>query len=210
MAVPYALAAVSASIGFVVGSEKAQLLGGLAKAKAFLGLKSAAVDLQRPEAILSEALRLTRETPQHCGVLSTTQLQGGVASRMVQLREPFGVQEEDGEVTVNFFTTATSRKVQELEKDPRCALLYWNPDTLTYVTFSGEAQQKPQSVAKAFWRPWMQILYKDPKLYRAWHLHVQRIQVVSIGRLESYRKDWRPIEIEKVADGWKVLCDGTE
>lgn len=174
---PYAaVAAISASLGAVLGSEKVQVYGALAKVKGWLGFKAAAVDFTEPSAVLAEALNLAKATPQDCGVLSTRQLRGGVASRMVQLKEPFGVQEEDGKVKVNFFTSQASRKFSELKSDPSCALLYWNPETLTYVTFQGRAEEKSPSEGNNFWREWMQILYKDPKLYTAWHLHVQKIQ----------------------------------
>ncbi|CAK9045203.1 unnamed protein product [Durusdinium trenchii] len=204
-----AVAATSGALGLAIGSEKVQLMGGLAKVKAWLGFQAAAVDLTQPDAVLGEALSFAKATPQDCGVLSTRQ-GGGVASRMVQLKEPFGVQEENGDVRVNFFTSSASRKFKELLADPNCALLYWNPETLTYVTFQGRAEPKPPAEAKSFWREWMRILYKDPGLYTAWHLHVQRIQVVSIGRLESYRHDWRPVELERSQGSWKILCDGTE
>ena len=209
---PYAVvAALSASAGAILGSEKVQVYGALAKVKGWLGFHAAAVDVNEPQAILTEALRLAKATPQECGVLSTKHLEGGVASRMVQLKEPFGVQEEDGKVKVNFFTSEASRKFKELRADPKCALLYWNPETLTYVAFQGYAEEKSAGETKSFWKDWMQILYKDPKLFTAWHLHVQNIQVVSIGRIESYRKDWRPVELEQAKDGsWKVVCDGTE
>ncbi|CAK9044986.1 Putative_PNPOx domain-containing protein [Durusdinium trenchii] len=130
-----AVAATSGALGLAIGSEKVQLMGGLAKVKAWLGFQAAAVDLTQPDAVLGEALSFAKATPQDCGVLSTRQ-GGGVASRMVQLKEPFGVQEENGDVRVNFFTSSASRKFKELLADPNCALLYWNPETLTYVMAS--------------------------------------------------------------------------
>ncbi|CAL1147885.1 unnamed protein product, partial [Cladocopium goreaui] len=96
------------------------------------------------------------------------------------------------------------QEFSELKSDPSCALLYWNPETLTYVTFQGRAEEKSPSEGNNFWREWMQILYKDPKLYTAWHLHVPWMRCEPMRRLESYRKDWRPVELEWVNDGsWK-------
>ncbi|CAJ1327279.1 unnamed protein product [Effrenium voratum] len=129
---------------------------------------------------------------------------------MVLLQEPFGVKEEGGQVKVHFFTSSTSRKFQELRADPRCAVLFWNPETITYVLFQGRAEQKSDQEANAFWRAWMALFYKDAQLYTAWHLNVDRVQVVSIGRFESLRKDWRPMELERSKGQWQVVCDGTE
>ncbi|CAE7245493.1 unnamed protein product, partial [Symbiodinium pilosum] len=105
----------------------------------------------------------------------------GVASRVVQLREPFGVKREGDSVVVHFFTSAASRKFRELSCNPSTALLCWNPETLTYVTFQGRASELKAAEGKGFWREWMQVLYKDPQLFSAWKLEVQRLQVVSIG-----------------------------
>ena len=41
-----------------------------------LGFHAAAVDVSEPQAIVTEALRLAKATPQECGVLSTKHLQG--------------------------------------------------------------------------------------------------------------------------------------
>lgn len=41
-----------------------------------LGFHAAALDVNEPQAILTEALRLAKATPQDCGVLSTKHLEG--------------------------------------------------------------------------------------------------------------------------------------
>eukprot|EP00439_Symbiodinium_sp_Y106_P019823 s6723_g2.t1 len=156
-----------------------------------------------------EALNLTKATPQSCGVLSTIQ-SGGVASRVIQLREPFGVRRDGDDVSVHFFTSAASRKFRELSQNPKTALLCWDPQTLTYVTFQGSARELSAAEGKGFWREWVQILYKDTNLFSAWRLDVERLQVVSIGHIESFRKDWHPVELERTSSGWKVVCDGRE
>ena len=46
-----------------------------------LGVHAAAVDVSEPQAILTEALRLAKATPQECGVLSTKHLQGAFWER---------------------------------------------------------------------------------------------------------------------------------
>ncbi|CAE7039321.1 pdxH [Symbiodinium sp. CCMP2592] len=203
------VAAASASAGIYVGSEKEQIKAAYAKVRGRLGFRPQSVDLASSAAILEEALNLTRATPQNCGVLSTVQ-SGGVASRVIQLREPFGVRRDGDDVSVHFFTSAASRKFRELSQNPKTALLCWDPQTLTYVTFQGSAQELSAAEGKGFWREWMQILYKDTSLFSAWRLDVERLQVVSIGHIESFRKDWHPVELERTSSGWKVVCDGRE
>ncbi|CAE7579018.1 unnamed protein product [Symbiodinium natans] len=168
------VAAASAGAGAYLGTEKDTMVAAYAKVKSMLGFRPQHVDLSSSSAVLEEALRLAKATPQQCGVLSTIQ-SGGVASRMIQVREPFGVHREGDNLSIHFFTSATSRKFGELSQNPGAAILYWDPQTLTYVAFQGRAHELTAAEGKGFWREWMRMFYKDSKLFSAWRLDAFRL-----------------------------------
>mmetsp|Transcript_97718 Transcript_97718/g.276427 ORF Transcript_97718/g.276427 Transcript_97718/m.276427 type:complete len:217 (-) Transcript_97718:120-770(-) len=210
-----AVAATSALGGAYISTErdKFRLVYNVVLDRIGLSKSDCKIDLADPRSVLAAAVRFARETPESCAVLSTLQTSGGVAARVVLLQDPFTLkQEEDERIVICFNTTRFSRKYSELCRDGRAAITYWNPTKLTYVTFIGCAEQVPAEEANELWRDWLRMFYKgDTDLYTAWRFNVSNIQVVSIGQLESHRRDWRAVELEACVGGsWRVVCDGTE
>eukprot|EP00928_Gymnodinium_smaydae_P084690 TRINITY_DN67987_c0_g1_i1.p1 TRINITY_DN67987_c0_g1~~TRINITY_DN67987_c0_g1_i1.p1 ORF type:complete len:233 (-),score=35.37 TRINITY_DN67987_c0_g1_i1:354-1004(-) len=209
------VATTSAAAGAYAYKEQDRLRSGMMSVLIKLGVRpaSTSVDTTDAKAILATALRLARETPGSSAVLSTVQLAGGVTSRVMLMQDPFTIKEgADDSVDVYFNTTRLSRKYADLSRDGRASIMFWNPTTLAYVNLEGYAEELPSQHANELWRDWLRLFYKSHSdLYTAWRFRAKNIQVVSIGHLESTRRDWRAVEIEaSVTDGWRVVCNGAE
>ena len=205
--------------GLLVGAREHNRVNTLVarvEAIASAAVVSAAVDRTDAEALMSKAVEVAANTPESCAVLATNRANAAPATRVVLLKEPFGVTRDGNDVSVYFNTTQESRKVAELHADPHATLTYWDPTSLSYATFTGKAQELPPNEAKGLFTPFLRLFYPEGpdaasgSSYTAWRLRASNVQLVAIPGVESTRPDWRPVELvqSKPNDRWFVACDG--
>jgi general stress protein 26 len=107
----------------------------------------------------------------------------------------------DSELTIWIATNPLTRKVQDIQRDPRIALLYFNPATFEYVTVLGTAALDTDSLDKAgHWKPEWAGLYRDQNHgadYLLLRIRPTRFEVVSARRgLRNDPRTWRPVIVD--------------
>ena len=107
----------------------------------------------------------------------------------------------DSDLTIWIATNPLTRKVQDIERDPRITLLYFNPATFEYVTVLGTAALDADSLDKAgHWKPEWAGLYRDRNRgadYLLLRIRPSRIEVVSPRRgLRNDPRTWRPVILD--------------
>lgn len=89
-------------------------------------------------------------------MLTTIDTDGSLRSR------PMGTQEAEFDGDLWFFTTASSAKVHEVERDGRVNASYAAPDDNRYVSLSGTAQLvRDRAKAKELWNPILKAWFPD-------------------------------------------------
>ena len=106
----------------------------------------------------------------------------------------------DSMLTVWIATNRLTRKVDEIRRDPRVTLMYFNPPTFEYVTVIGKAALDDEAAHKAtHWKPVWSKLYKDEYRgddYLLIRVKPSRIEVVSVKRgINSDPVTWRPVSV---------------
>ena len=216
---PAALGATCAISGLVVGAkEHSQVNSMLQRIEPLIvGRPDVSVlDRTDAKALMGKAVELAAGAPASSGILATNRKHDAPAMRLLLLKTPFGVQCDGNDVSVLFNTNRHSRKVAEMCSDPHATLLYWDPEKLAYVSFSGRVEQLRADEASHFFTPFLRLFYpegsdqKDGSSYTAWRLRASSVQLVAIPGVESTRHDWRPVELvqPKPAAEWVVACDG--
>ena len=163
------------------------------------------------EGLLKTAVTCTKR----CGefaVLSTTNKEGGVSSRLIQ---PFELELENDnplDPVIYFNTNLLSRKTAQMRANSKVTLTYVNTKEMAYVCWEGDAAQiQDKTAAKKHWREWLRVFYPegpDGNRFSTWVVKPQKVQVVNVtANLVSGREDWRAPEIIRLGDnkktGWK-------
>jgi general stress protein 26 len=112
--------------------------------------------------------------------------------------DPF---QPDSDFTVWIATNALTRKVEEIHRNPRVSLLYFNASTFEYVTVIGSAVLDSDSLHKAaHWKPEWAGMYKDQNRgddYLLVRVKAARLEVVSTRRgMRNDPKTWRPVIVD--------------
>jgi general stress protein 26 len=126
------------------------------------------------------------------GTLVTIGPDGQPQARIV---DPFP---PDSDLTIWIATNPLTRKVQEIRRDPRVTLLYFNPGTFEYVTVLGTAVLDADSLHRAaHWKPEWARLYRDQNRgedYLLLRVRPSRLEVVSASRgMHNDPQTWRPV-----------------
>ena len=130
---------------------KANLARSLVGIMAVMGISSAALGAQEQpsrEALLAVA-RETMESARFCG-LATLGENGQIRVRTV---DPFL---PDPDWSVWFGTNPGSRKIQDIQNNPRATLYYYSDDVMGYVSISGTARivDDPEEKANRWKEEW--------------------------------------------------------
>ncbi|HWP37439.1 MAG TPA: pyridoxamine 5'-phosphate oxidase family protein [Gemmatimonadales bacterium] len=112
--------------------------------------------------------------------------------------DPF---EPEGDMTIWVATNPATRKVRELERDPRVTLLYFDPADPGYVTLIGEAAVVNDRAERTKrWKPEWKPFYADENRgddYVLIRVRPRRLEIVSTRHnLLNDPATWRPITIE--------------
>jgi general stress protein 26 len=107
----------------------------------------------------------------------------------------------DSDLTIWIATNPVTRKVQEIHRDPRVTLLYFNPATFEYVTVLGTAVFDTDSLHKAgHWKPEWAGLYRDQNRgedYLLLRVRPSRLEVASARRgMRNDPQTWRPVILD--------------
>ncbi len=107
----------------------------------------------------------------------------------------------DSAFTIWIATNPLTRKVQDLQRDPRVTLLYFNAAAFEYVTVYGTAVLDTTAAQKAaHWKTEWATLYKNQNHgddYALIRIRPSRLEVVSVRRgINNDPKTWRPVTID--------------
>jgi general stress protein 26 len=107
----------------------------------------------------------------------------------------------DSDLTIWIATNPVTRKVEEIRRDPRVTLLYFNPATQEYVTVLGSAALDTDSLHKAaHWKAEWAALYRNQNRgedYLLLRVKPSRLEVVSTRRgMRNDPQTWRPVILE--------------
>ena len=143
----------------------------------------------------AELLTVAREVMEsaHFCALITLDASGRPQSRTV---EPFV---PDSDFVVWIGTNPLTRKVGEIQRDPRVTLYYFDPSSLSYVSFLGRATLVNDAREKTkHWNDSWLSLYKDrDKGYLLISVVPERLEVVSTKRgIFGDSLTWRPPSVD--------------
>ena len=107
----------------------------------------------------------------------------------------------DSDLTIWIATNPLTRKVQDIQRDPRVTLLCFNPGTFEYVAILGKAVPDTEAGHKAaHWKESWAALYKNQNHgddYLLLRMTPFRLEVVSARRgLSNDSKTWRPVILD--------------
>ncbi len=156
---------------------------------------SGATAAQAPAVERPDLLGIARkvvEQARYCSLI-TIGSDGRAESRIV---DPF-VPEADW--TVWIATKPVTRKVEQIRKNPRVTLSYWNEGSMGYVTLLGDAELVDDPVEKAKrWKPEWAQFYGDENRgadYLLIRVTPRRLEVVSIADgLNGDPETWMPAQ----------------
>jgi general stress protein 26 len=134
------------------------------------------------------------EQARYCALI-TIGPDGRAESRIVDAFAP------EADMTVWLATNPVTRKVEQIRKDPRVTLFYWEPARMGYVTLIGDAALVDDAAEKAKrWKPEWAAFYADEHRgadYLLVRVVPRRLEVVSLADgLENDPKTWRPLQHE--------------
>src|SRR5262245_11041853 len=120
---------------------------------------------------------------------------GRPQSRVV---DPFA---PDADLTIWIATNPLTRKIQDIRRDPRVTLLYFNQAKSEYVTVLGAARIESDARLKAsHWKAEWSGLYKDDNRgddFVLVRVQPTRLEVSSVERgLKNDEKTWRPLIVD--------------
>jgi general stress protein 26 len=105
----------------------------------------------------------------------------------------------DADLVVRMATNPRSRKVEEIEKNPRVALYYFDPQTSAYVALNGLARlvSDPQQ-KKRWWKTEWAEFYPDREgSYLLIEVRPERLEVVSVADgIDTDPTTWAPAAVE--------------
>jgi PPOX class probable F420-dependent enzyme len=113
--------------------------------------------------------------------------------------------EPEADMTVWFATNPATRKVDEVRRDPRVTLLYFDPKGPSFVTLLGRASvvDDPAEKARRFkeeWAPFYRDRNRGPD-YVLIRVRVHRLEVVSQPHgIVNDPENWRPRSIDLARD----------
>jgi len=100
---------------------------------------------------------------------------------------------------VRIGTNRRTRKVAEIEQDPRVTLYYFHAPSASYVTVQGRARVVTDTAeTRRFWKPEWEAFYPDRAAdYVLIAVTPERIEVVSESRgIVGDPRTWRPPAVE--------------
>ena len=105
------------------------------------------------------------------------------------------------DLTIWIATNPLTRKVQDIRRDPRVTLLYFNTGALEYVTVLGRAELVTEASEKARrWKPEWKTFYTDENRgpdYLLIRVRPIRLEVVSARHgLTNDPTTWRPVVLD--------------
>jgi len=144
-------------------------------------------------AIITAATDIMRLAPY--GPLVTIGADGQPQARIV---DPFA---PEADLTIWIATNPLTRKVQDIRRDPRVTLLYFNQAKAEYVTVIGTAQIETDARLKAsHWKSEWAGLYKDDNRgddFVLLRVRPSRLEVSAVDRgLKNDQKTWRPLIVD--------------
>ena len=105
----------------------------------------------------------------------------------------------EADFSVWFATTPRTRKVEEIRRDPRVTLYWFDPERLGYVTLIGLASIVTDSAERArHWQPGWEAFYPDRERdYLLIRVQPLRLEVVSPSQgITGDSLTWRPPAVE--------------
>lgn len=149
---------------------------------------AAALDAQPAAARLDSIARRVVHAARYATFV-TVDARGGPQARTVQPREP------QARWTIWFATNPRTRKVQEVARNPRVALHYFDPTTDSYVAVTGRARVVRDRATKiAQWDSAWSAFYPDRENGVVLiEVRAERVEVVApaLG-VDSDARSWRP------------------
>jgi general stress protein 26 len=138
----------------------------------------------------TDIMRLAR----YC-TLVTIGADGHPQARIV---DPFAPEDD---LTIWIATNPLTRKIEDIRRDPRVTLLYFNQSKSEYVTVLGTARIETNARIKAaHWKPEWSGLYKNENRgddFLLVRVQPTRLEVSSVERgLKNDEKTWRPLIVE--------------
>jgi general stress protein 26 len=145
-------------------------------------------------AVILSAAKEVMQKAHFCGLI-TLDANGGPQARVV---DPFAPEDD---MTVWIATSGVTRKVAQIEKDPRVTLLCTPPDGSGYVTLIGKAELVRDAAEKAkHWKPEWKQFYKDENRgedYVLIRIRTTRLEIMSAPHnLMNDPQTWRPVILE--------------
>jgi len=145
-----------------------------------------------PRDTLVAAARGIIEAARYCALVTSDE-SGTVRVRMM---DPFSPEED---MTIWMGTSRRTRKVHEIENDPRVTLYYASPDAVGYVAISGKATLIDDPMEKASrWKEGWEGLYADREAdYILIQVIPERMEVINLSRgIGGDPESWDPPVIE--------------
>lgn len=147
----------------------------------------------KPAGILPAARKLM-EKARYCALI-TIGPDGRAESRIIDAFAP------EPDMTVWLATSTVTRKVEQIRKDPRVTLFYWDQASMGYVTIIGDATLVSDAAEKAKrWKEDWAKFYSDKNRgpdYLLVRVTPRRLEVVSLADgLVNDPKTWRPLQHE--------------
>jgi len=142
-----------------------------------------------------DLVRAAREiigTARYCALV-TLDSAGRLQARAIDAFAP------DGDMVVRIGTNRRTRKVAEIEQDPRVTLYYFHAPSASYVTVQGRARMVTDTAeTRRFWKPEWEAFYPDRAAdYVLIAVTPERIEVVSESRgIVGDPRTWRPPAVE--------------
>jgi len=151
-------------------------------------------DMPPSRAQIIVAAKEIMQTSHYCTFITI----GSDGQPQARIVDPFS---PNSDLTIWIATNPLTRKVQEINRDPRVTLLYFNAATFEYVTVIGKAVLDTDSLQKAgHWKGAWASLYKNQNRgedYLLFRVKPSRLEVVSVKRgMRNDPKTWRPVILD--------------
>jgi len=161
--------------------------------QAILSAQRQGGDAPSRTAIIEAAIDIMR-LARYC-TLVTMGADGRPQARIV---DPFA---PEADLTIWIATNPLTRKIQDIRRDPRVTLLYFNQAKSEYVTVLGTARIETDGRLKVSrWKAEWSGLYKDDNRgddFVLVRVQATRLEVSSVERgLKNDEKTWRPVIVE--------------
>ena len=152
-------------------------LGGVTLGLLLLSSQHAMAQSAIPRDTLLSAARTIMSAARYCALVTLD----GTGTPQARTMDPFA---PDEEFVVWMGTNRTSRKVQQLQADPRVTLFYASPAATGYVTIIGRAELVDDESEKAArWKPEWERFYQDrASEYLLIRIIPERLEVVDYSR----------------------------